>query len=218
MPMDSALKRSYSKKFDAIRQLAPETLIPEEDRWKVSIKDLSVGGFLRYKQKTWIVERAGRYHEFSENFKNKKKYYWTEFRLFCIETGETINIEWEMHDDIEISVTLKEIKFHDLRLEKGAYINENDLDKICKKGWEIFYHGKRFKYYDDYASKYYKDFSEDSDERLYVYKFKAHDNEMISIEKWHSGSGDESYEIFISRLASEDEFEMIAKGKYKQER
>jgi len=213
MPLDNALKRSYSKKFDAIRQLAPEMLIPEDEQWKASIQDLNVGGFLRYQKKTWIVERAGKYNEFSEDFKNKKKYNWTELRLFCIETGETINIEWEIDDDIEISVTLKEIKFRDLKDEKGGDIDEDDLDEICEKGWEIFYHGKRFKYDDDYASKYYRDFAEENDEKLYVYDFLASNNEMISIEEWGSGSGDETYEIFISRSAAEDEFEVLAKSK-----
>jgi len=212
MPLDNALKRSYSKKFDAIRGLAPEMLIPEDDRWKTSLQGLSVGGFLRYQGKTWVIERAGKYNEFSDDFKKKKKYNWTELRLFCIETGETRNIEWEIDDDIEISVTLKEIKFRDLRDDEGKDIDEDDLDEICDKGWEIFYKGKRFKYDDDYASKYYRDFSEDSDEKLYVYDFLAHDKEMISIEEWDSGSGDESYEIFISRSASEDEFEVLTKG------
>lgn len=213
MPLDNALKRSYSKKFDAIRRLVPEMLIPEDDRWKTPLQDLNVGGFLRYQDKTCIVERAGKYFEFSEDFKKKKKYNWTELRLFCIETGETINIEWEIDDDIEISVTLKEIKFRDLKDDEGADIDEDDLDEICEKGWEIFYKGKRFKYDDDYAAKYYRGFSKESDEKLYVYEFLANNKEMISIEEWDSGSGDESYEIFVSRSASEDEFELLAKEK-----
>ena len=212
MPIDNALMRGYSKKFDAIRRLSPDMLTPEADRWKLSVRDLNVGGFVKYQEKTWIVERAGKYFEFSDNFNKKKKYNWTEFRLFSIETGETINIEFEIDDDIEISVTLKEIRFKDLRDDEGADIDEDDLDEIAEKGWEIFYHGKRFDYDDDYAAKYYRDFSEESDERVYVYEFVAHDKEMISIEEWDSGSGDESYEIFLSRAASENEFEVIAKG------
>lgn len=211
MPLDNSQKRSYSKKFDAIRKLKPEMLIPEDERWKASLQDLNVGGFLRYQEKTWIVERAGKYYEFSDNFKNKKKYNWTEFRLFSIETGETINIEWEVDDDIEIFVTIKEIKFKDLRDDEGADIDEDDLDEICEKEWEIFYKGKRYNYDDDYAAKYYRDFSKESDEQLYIYEFMAHDKEMISIEEWDSGSGDESYEIFISRSASEDEFELLTR-------
>ena len=212
MPLDNVLKRAYSKKFDAIRRLSPEMLIPEDDRWKASLQDVKVGGFLRYRGLTWMVERAGRYNEFSDDFKKKKKYNWTELRLFCIETGDAVNIEWEIDDDIEISVTLQEIKFKDLHDDKGADIDEDDLDEICDKGWEIFYKGKRFDYDDDYAAMYYRDFSEESDEKLYIYEFKAHNHEMISVEEWDSGSGAESYEIYLSRAAKEEEFEVLAEG------
>lgn len=212
MALNAALMRSLNKRFDAIRGLSPEKLVPEDDRWKLSVKDLKVGSFLRFEGKTWVVEQAGLYNEFSDSFKKKKKYNWTEYRLFSIETGEIKNIEWEIDDDIEISVTLKEIKFRDLRDDEGADIDEDDLDEICDKGWEIFYRGKRFNYDDDYAAKYYRDFSEESGENIYVYEFVAHDDEMISIEEWDSGSGNESYEIFLSRAASEDEFEVLSKS------
>ena len=212
MPLDAAIRRSFSQRFDAIRQLSVEVLVPEEDRWKLSIKDLIVGGFLRFEDKTWIVKRAGNYFEFSEDFNQKKKYNWTELRLFCIETGETKNIEWEIDDDIEITITINEIDFQDLRDDEGGEIDEDDLDEMSEKEWSIFFQDKEFRYDDDYAAKYYRDFGNEDGEKVYMYDFKSDDNRIITIEEWGSGSGDESYEIYVSRIASEDEFEILAKG------
>jgi len=212
MQLNAAIRRSFSQRFDTIRQLSAKMLVPEEDRWKLSIKALVVGGFLRFEDKTWTVQRAGNYFEFSDNFKQKKKYNWNEIRLFCIETGETKNIEWEIDDEIEITITTHELDFRALRDDEGEEIDEDDLDEMSDKQWSIFFQDKEFRYDDDYAAKYYRDFVIEDGEKVYLYDFKSDDNRIITIEEWDSGSGKESYEIYISRIASADEFEILAKG------
>jgi len=49
-------------------------------------------------------------------------------------------------------------------------------------------------------------------DKLYLYDFLSKDKKMITIEEWDSGSGDETYEIYTSRMAEESEFEIMTKG------
>ena len=120
MQLDAAAKRSFAERFDAIRRLSPDSLIPDEDRWKASIKDLDVGDFLVFDSKTWVIRQIGKYYEFSDDFKKKKKYHWTELRMFAIETGEVKHIEWEIDDELEIVITSEKLDFSQLKDDEGG--------------------------------------------------------------------------------------------------
>lgn len=212
MQLDAATKRSFAERFDAIRRLSPDTIIPDEDRWKASIKDSVPGDFLIFDGKTWIIKQIGKYYEFSDDFKKKKKYNWTELRMFAIETGEVKNIEWEIDDELEIVITSEKLVFSQLKDDEGENIDEDDLDEIADNKWSILYNGIEYEYSDDYAAKYYLDCKNEDSDNLYSYDFMSKDKTMITIEEWDSGSGDETYEIYTSRTADESEFEFLTKG------
>jgi hypothetical protein len=211
MQLDAAAQRSFAERFDAIRSLSPETLIPPEDRWKASVKDLALGDFLVFDNKTWIIRQIGIYYEFSDDFKKKKKYHWTELRMFAIETGEVKQIEWEFDDELEIVITSEKLDFPQLKDDEGERIDEDDLDEIADNKWSILYNGTEFAYSDDYGAKYYPDCKSKASDNLYLYDFLSQDKQMITIEEWDSGSGDETYEIYTSRIAAESEFEILTK-------
>ncbi len=212
MQLDAAAKRSFAERFDAIRRLSPDSLIPDEERWKASIMDLGLGDFLVFDDKTWVIRQIGIYYEFSDDFKKKKKYHWTELRMFAIETGEVKHIEWEIDDELEIVITSEKLDFSRLKDDEDEEIDEDDLDEIAENKWSIMYNGTEYAYSDDYGAKYYPDGKSKAGDKLYLYDFLSRDKQMITIEEWDSGSGDETYEIYTSRVASESEFEILTKG------
>jgi hypothetical protein len=212
MQLDAAAKRSFAERFDAIRRLSPDSLIPDEERWKASIKDFGLWDFLVFDDKTWVIRQIGKYYEFSDDFKKKKKYHWTELRMFAIETGEVKHIEWEIDDELEIVITAEKLDFSQLKDDEGEAIDEDDLDEIAENKWSILYNGTEYAYSDDYGAKYYPDCKSKAGDKLYLYDFLSRDKQMITIEEWDSGSGDETYEIYTSRIASESEFEILTSG------
>jgi hypothetical protein len=213
--LDGATMRSYAKRFDAIRQLPPDMLIPEGDRWKHTIKDLKEGGFIRYGGRTYLVVQVGRYDEVKDDdtFSKKTGFKAFEHKLFCIDTGELANIEWEEDDKLEISITTGEVSFRELRDDGNEAIDEDDLDQIVEDEDSIFFRGREFAYDDDWASVYYTGKGRKG-ENVFMYEFVAEDGsgDCLTIEEWGSGSDKEEYQIFTSRLAGENEIEILCLG------
>ena len=214
--LDGATMRSYAKRFDAIRQLSPDRLVTEGDRWKHTIKDFKEGGFLRYDGHTHLALQVARYDEVKDDdtFTKKTGFKTSEYKLFCIDTGETTYIEWEEDDKLEIFVTTGEVTFRELRDDGNEAIDEDDLDQIVDDEDSIFFKGREFRYDDDWASVYYVGKGRKG-ENVFMYEFVAGDasGDCLTIEEWASGSGKEEYQIFTSRSAGENEIEILCPGK-----
>ena len=208
--LNPAFRMSLARQFDAIRQLSPENLILKRDRWKHNIKDVKETGFLSYEGKTYLVKEVGLYQEFDEKYIKASGRPWFELRLFCIDTGEIVNIEWEEDDEIKVSMTLKELKFSDLRDDEGKAIDEDDLDQIADEEDGIFFGGKKFEYKDDYAAKYYRNGVMEGGD-VYMYEFESLDGTCLTIEEWQSG-GKEEYKIYLSSQIDVNNIEILSLG------
>ena len=208
--LNPAFRMSLARQFDAIRQLSPENLILKRDRWKHNIKDVKETGFLSYEGKTYLVKEVGLYQEFDEKYIKASGRPWFELRLFCIDTGEIVNIEWEEDDEIKVSMTLKELKFSDLRDDEGKAIDEDDLDQIADEEDGIFFGGKKFEYKDDYAAKYYRNGVMEGGD-VYMYEFESLDGTCLTIEEWQSG-GKEEYNIYLSSQIDVNNIEILSLG------
>ena len=211
---DQAFMRSYAARKAAIRALAPKVLIPKGERWKASIKDVREGGYIRFGGKTYRVADVSEYIETDETFRKKLGFSWKELKLFCLETGETVWLEWEEDDEIEIFVTLQALTFRDLRDDEGGAIDEDDLDPLVDDDEDVVYRGKTFEYDDDYGALYKRGGKgrEQKGDKVYFYDFVAKDGECITVEEWSEGKGDFAYEIFLSRELPTESVEILSIG------
>jgi len=145
----------------------------------------------------------------------QKIFDWTghELKTVCLESGEVHNLEWEEDDEIEVSLTTREIKYSELRYDDGEPVarDSDDLDEIAEKNWEVVHEKKTYDYEDDYAARYVQG-GGGKHENVYFYEFEAEDGDQLSIEVWIPEKGREEFQVFLSRRVSPDEIEVIAAG------
>lgn len=204
---------SYAARKAAIRGLAPSALIPQGERWRKNIKDVREGGYLRFDDKTFMVVDISTYAETDEKFR-KTGSSWTELRLLCLETGETVWLEWEEDDDIEMYLTLRSLSFRDIRDDEGGSIDDDDLDDLADDQDSITLRGKTFDYDDDYGALYKRGGKgrDQKGDKVYFYDFVAADGECITVEEWLEGHDKYSYELFLSRPLDAASVEIVSTG------
>ena len=209
--LNPTFRMSLARQFDSIRHLSPENLILKKDRWNHTIKDIKQSGFLCYDGRTYLVKEVGSYQEFDEKYIKGSGRPWFELKLFCIDTGAIVNLEWEEDDEIEVSMTLRELRFSDLRDDEGKSIDEDDLDQTAEDKEGIFFDGKEFEYKDDYPAKYYRNGVMEGGDKVYMYEFESLDGTCLTIEEWQSG-GKEEYKIYLSSQIDVNNIEILSLG------
>ncbi|CCK78485.1 DUF4178 domain-containing protein [Desulfobacula toluolica] len=207
--LDIATQRSFQERFDAIRTLDTDQLVSRQEQTSLSIKDVGSQSFFEYSGNTYFVKSLNKYEETSDDFKSKKGYFIHELTCLCLETGDTINFEWEFDDELEVSMTLERMSFRNLKDDEGGVIDEDDLDQIADDKDVIIINGEKFWYEDDWASVYYK---ENKEEKVYMYEFEnqAH-TRFLTIEEWQ-GSGKDEYRIYTSSPVNPNSISIISKG------
>lgn len=199
----------FRKKLDAIRQLDSNKLIPVNERWGnvENFTSCVTGGFLRIEGKVYQIIETGKYYE-SDWDKPEDKLdddvAVTEYKLFCIKTGEVIHIEWEEDDDIEVYFTIKKYKLKETGLDAETL---DDAD-------EVTLDGKTYEYEDEDSEAYvYKkdDESESIGDGVRMYAFEAHDGTFLTIEEWW-GSRKSEFEVFTSKQINFEDIEILSTG------
>jgi len=207
--LDIATQKSFQERLTAIRTLKKEQVVPGQERALLSIKDAGSHSFFEYLGNTYFVKSLDKYEETSDDFKNKKGYFIYELGCLCLETGQTIQCEWEFDDELEVSMTLERISFRQLKDDAGESIDEDDLDQIADDKDVILINDEKFWYEDDWASVYYRGTRE---EKVYMYEFENETHtKFLTIEEW-SGSGKDEYQIYTSSPVNPDTINIISKG------
>jgi len=207
--LDIAAQKSFQERLGAIRTLAKKDLVTAHEKVKLSIQDAGRHSFFEYLGNTYFVKSLNKYEETSDDFKSKKGYFIYELTCLCLETGNTMNFEWEFDDELEVSVTLNRLSFRNLKDEKGEVIDEDDLDQIADDKDAIVINEEKFWYEDDWACLYYR---EDREEKVYMYEFENETHtKFLTIEEW-SGSGKDEYQIYTSSPVDPDNIRIISKG------
>ncbi|UCD31866.1 MAG: DUF4178 domain-containing protein [Desulfobacterales bacterium] len=209
----SKAERLLQRQFAHIRNIDPSIIIPSQERYKYTIKDMTSGGIFRLNNATYLVLEVGAYIETDESFTKTLDWTGHELKVFCLETGHIHNLEWEEDDEIDVSLTLSEVEFSKLQYDDGEAIaaDSDDLDEIVDKGWEIKLLGELFTYKDDYAAWYTREGS-DKREKVYFYDFEAEDGRELSIETWISENEKEAFQVFISQEVHPDDIEVMVIG------
>ncbi len=202
-------QKSFEQRFSIIRTLASDNILSKEEQARLTIMDAGVGDFFTCFGSTYIIQEINKYQEASEDYSKLKDYFVTELTCLCLETGAVGHFEWEIDDELEVCVTLEQIKFKRLTDEEGQPIDEDDLDQIVEDEDTIVYAGETFDYDDDWAAVYRRNGKE---EKVYMYEFVNNRSSLfITIEEWQDGDKEE-YRIYISKPVNPLELVLISKG------
>ncbi|HRF90916.1 MAG TPA: DUF4178 domain-containing protein, partial [Desulfobacter postgatei] len=178
-------QKSFEQRFSIIRTLASDNILSKEEQARLTIMDAGVGDFFTCFGSTYIIQEINKYQEASEDYSKLKDYFVTELTCLCLETGAVGHFEWEIDDELEVCVTLEQIKFKRLTDEEGQPIDEDDLDQIVEDEDTIVYAGETFDYDDDWAAVYRRNGKE---EKVYMYEFVNNRSSLfITIEEWQDG-------------------------------
>ncbi|MDD4274438.1 MAG: DUF4178 domain-containing protein [Desulfobacter postgatei] len=202
-------QKSFEQRFSIIRTLASDNILSKEEQARLTIMDAGVGDFFTCFGSTYIIQEINKYQEASEDYSKLKDYFVTELTCLCLETGAVGHFEWEIDDELEVCITLDQIKFKRLTDEEGQPIDEDDLDQIVEDEDTIVYDGETFDYDDDWAAVYRRNGKE---EKVYMYEFVNNRSSLfITIEEWQDGDKEE-YRIYISKPVNPLELLLISKG------
>lgn len=135
-------QKSFDQRFSMIRTLAPDKVLSREEQTRLTIMDAGAGDCFTCLGRTYIIQEINKYQEASEDYSKLKDYFVTELTCLCLETGAIDYFEWEIDDELEVCITLDQIKFKQLADEDGQPIDEDDLDQIVDDEDTIVYAGK----------------------------------------------------------------------------
>ena len=207
--LDIATQKSFKERFAAIRTLEQDSLVTGKDTALPGITEVGRHAFFDYLGKTYFVKDLNKYEETSDDFKVKKKYFVHELTCLCLETGQPVHFEWEIDDELEVSLTLERFSFRQLKDDAGGPIDEDDLDQIAEDKDVILINDEKFWYDDDWAAVYYRG---NKEEHVYMYEFENESgSKFLTIEEW-SGSGKDEYQIYTSGPVEPGNISIISQG------
>ncbi|MGM0656245.1 MAG: DUF4178 domain-containing protein [Thermodesulfobacteriota bacterium] len=202
-------QKSFDQRFSLIRTLAPDKVLSKKEQSRLTIMDAGVGDFFTCFGSTYIIQEINKYQEASEDYSKLIDYFVSELTCLCLETGAVGHFEWEIDDELEVSITLDQTKFKQLTDDEGRPIDEDDLDQIVEDEDSIVYAGKTFDYDDDWAAVYRRNGKE---EHVYMYEFVNDRSSLfLTIEEWQDGDK-EDYRIYISKPVKPAELTFIYRG------
>lgn len=172
----------------------------------LSISDINAGGYLEIDGDTYLVKQLHRYLDVKwKSFGKRKKDYWvTELQLFNVLTGQNTFLEWEYDDELEICLTLSQVKLRDILFNDNA-ITRKDIEAIAEQEQgSVTYNGAHFHYSDDdtWAALFYRDNTQEP-EKVRMYEFASSNDQYLTIELWENEDDKPEREAFISREVSE---------------
>lgn len=184
----------------AIRGLNP---LPDAEKKQLDITKLKKGGYLELDDQTWKITNVFLYLDVKwDDFKPRKKDYWvTELELFSLETGQSIFVEWEIDDKLEVCQTDSLVKIRDIQFD-GKTISRADLDYIAdEEEGTVIYQGVDYFYSEDdtWAGRFIKADGSKEGIPMRSYEFESDSDTFLTIETWHEDDDERPQrEAFIS--------------------
>jgi len=199
--LSTSESKRFDRQFDAIRQINPKTLISQDERHRLTVQDAKVGGFIQFGGRTYQVKEVSIWQETNDSFTKNIDDPWTELVLFCLETGETVHIEWQKIDEIEISITTDFLDFSDLVDEGGNRLNEEKFNSVVENGASLFFNGEKFEYQHSYSVLFFRQEGDKESKRAFMHAFES-DNGYLTFQAWIPDMDVDAYDFQI--CTSED--------------
>ncbi len=176
--LQPAERARYDEQFAAIRGMPPP--IPASERYRATIEEVGIGGYLRFADKAYLVKGMNAYEREGAR--------WPELILYCLNDGETRYLEWEKEDEIAIYVSRETLSFAKVGLRGKEHLWEISE----AEAGAVSYDGARFRYHEDSAVTFYRD-SGETGTPFHQYLFKNDERRAyVSVEEW--GDDEEGYE------------------------
>jgi hypothetical protein len=192
----SALK-AIDKQFDAVRAM-PEP-IPKNERYRSGIEDVKKGGYIRVAGEVYCVLEVSVYKE--------KKSSWYELDLFGLYSGQSLNVEWEKDDEVEVTLNAPALSLRDIGYSADAIEAMSDEEKGT-----IRYDGRSYHYDDDYKAKFFRG-GDGKGEKVYFYDFETDDERYcLSVEEWGDKESGYEYEVFVGEYIDPESIEVLVVG------
>ncbi len=182
-------------RLDLIRSMP--TLLSKDESKKHQVEDVSPGGVLQVQGETYLVNGKHKYTE-SPNCE------WFELQLTRIKDGQSLYVEFEHDDELEISITTEKLKLSRLS------IDEDDLEKFDddEKG-SFRFRGAIYNYEDSGDAKFHKNTKGDGT-KFYFYDFESEDEKsFLGIEEW----SDNDYEVSVGHYLKNKDVVILNTGK-----
>ena len=196
--LQPAERTRYDEQFAAIRRM-PEP-IPPNERFRASIEEVGVGGYIRFEGDSYEVKGINTY--------DREGAKWPELALFRLNDGTTHYLEWEKEDEVSVYVSRERLTFGQVGLRGKEHLWEISH----AEAGEVRFGEKRYQYHEDSAVTFFRD-SGDSGTPFHQYLFANADRtEFIGVEEW--GDDDDGYEhnIILSSYLNPRAIEIIVKG------
>lgn len=176
------------------------------------IRQVMAGGFLELENSTYKVMERYRYLEVKwGNFNKKKSEYWvTEFKLLNVLTGETVYLEWEDDDQLEIYLTTKVIRLKDISYHGSAVKTADLVEMADEEEGTVVVNGTSYHYSEDdtWAALFYRE-NDTEGEPVRFYEFSSDSNESLTIEAWEDEDSRPEREAFTSREISYKQIKIL---------
>jgi hypothetical protein len=211
--IDAGERQRFDLRFGEIRLIDPAQILGPKKRLKYSIKDVGIGGVLRFDKKTFRVTATSVYQETDDKFRREKQYIVTELALFCLETGETQYIEWEIDDQLEICFTTRELSAKELSYDNYEPVDFDDIDEMADEEETLILDNVTYDYDDDWSAKWRA--SDGRNSCVFMVDFGNAHIGWITIEGWSEDgdeNGDWEYQAFHSINIAPTSIEILSLG------
>jgi hypothetical protein len=211
--LDIGERQRFDLRFGEIRLINPAQILSPKKRLKYSIQDVGIGGVLRFDKKTFRVTATSVYQETDDKFRREKQYFVTELALFCLETGETQYIEWEIDDQLEICFTTRELSAKALSYDNYECVDFDDIDEMADEEETLILDSVTYDYDDDWSAKWRA--SDGRNSCVFMVDFVNAHAGWITIEGWSEDgdeNGDWEYQAFHSISIAPASIEILSLG------
>ncbi len=192
-----AERARFDQQFASVRQM-PAPITPT-DRYRVSIEDVGIGGYLRFEGSSYRVTGMNTYEREGAR--------WPELILYCLNDGTTQYLEWEKEDEVSVYVSRETLSFDQVGLRDKEHLWEVSEDG----GGKVQYGGTTFRYHEDSAVTFFRDGASQG-KHFHQYLF-ANDNRrmFLGVEEW--GNANEGYEhnVILSAYLDPKAIEVLVK-------
>ena len=200
-PEVRAALKAIDLQFDAVRAMpAP---VPAGERHRLGITDVYAGGYIRVAGQLFRVIERSRYRE--------KHSSWFELELLGLSTGETLYLEWEVDDEVQVSLNGPPLSLPAI----GHSADEIEEMSDAEDG-EIEYAGRTYLYDDDYGARYLRGdpaAGAGEGESVYFYDFETRDERYcLCVEEWGDQDSGYEYQVYVSEYIDPHSIEVLVSG------
>lgn len=195
--LEPAERARIAEQFAAVRRMSAP--IPASERYRHSIEQVGVGGYLRFEDFTYRV--VGR------NVYERHGVRWPELVLYRLEDGGTMYLEWEKEDEVSVYVSRAA-----LSLDSVGIRDRDHLRSMAASGSGSVQHdGATFRYHEDSSVTFIRDGKGPGRPfRQYLFASAKRDA-FVGVEEW--GDADRGFEhnVILSEYVDPKAIEVLVR-------